>query len=120
MQTVEALQRWIARAHETGYVAIDTETDSLAACSCGLVGISLALEPGEACYIPLCHVSPDAAQPGSLLLEPEKDAPLQIPMRQAIALLKPLLEDPAVLKIGHNLKFDLQVLAGAWHHPDAA
>jgi DNA polymerase-1 len=112
VQTIEALQRWIARAHETGYVAIDTETDSLAACSCGLVGISLALAPGEACYIPLCHVSPDAPQPGGLLLEPMKDAPPQIPMQKAIALLKPLLEDPAVLKIGHNLKFDLQVLAG--------
>jgi DNA polymerase-1 len=107
VQTLEDLERWIERAALAGIVAVDTETDSLSPGSCKLVGVSLAVEPGEACYVPLGHVAPDAAE-GSLDLSGEA-APRQIPLREAIARLKPLLEDPSVLKIGHNLKFDMQV-----------
>src|SRR3954471_3460640 len=58
IQTIEALDRWIASAYATGTLAVDTETDSLTACSCKLVGISLAVEQGAACYIPVGHVGP--------------------------------------------------------------
>src|SRR3954454_20962521 len=109
IQTIEALDRWIASAHAAGTLAVDTETDSLTACSCKLVGISLAVEQGAACYIPVGHVGPGGAQAeGSLDLMPS-DAPPQLPVAEAVARLKPLLEDPTVLKVGHNLKFDIQV-----------
>ncbi len=109
VQTAEALDRWIAAAYEAGTLAVDTETDSLTACSCKLVGISMAVEQGAACYIPVGHVGPDGAKAeGSLDLMPS-DAPKQLPVDEVVAKLKPLLEDPSVLKIGHNLKFDIQV-----------
>ena len=109
VQTAETLDRWIAAAYEAGALAVDTETDSLTACSCKLVGISMAVEQGKACYIPVGHVGPDGAKAeGSLDLTPS-DAPKQLPVDEVVAKLKPLLEDPSVLKIGHNLKFDIQV-----------
>jgi len=95
--TEEALNRWIAEARTCGVVAIDTETDDLDCIRAGLVGVSMATQAGKACYIPLAHV-------GDGLLS---DAPQQIPLATALARLKPLLEDPAVLKIGQNLKYDL-------------
>ena len=98
---VPALERWIAAATAQGFVAIDTETDSLDATRARLVGISLATAPNIACYIPLGHGGND------LLSE----TPVQIPIDRVIALLKPMLADPAVLKIGHNLKYDMTVLA---------
>ena len=109
VQTAEALDRWIAAAHAAGTVAVDTETDSLSACSTRLVGVSMAVEQGAACYIPVGHVGPGGAPAeGSLDLSPS-DAPPQLPVAEVVAKLKPLLEDPAVLKVGHNLKFDIQV-----------
>jgi DNA polymerase-1 len=100
-----ALEQWIASATHQGYLAIDTETDSLDAMSARLVGVSLALTPGKACYVPLQHGAGDG-----LDLEGVGDAE-QIPLESALAALKPLLEDPGVLKIGQNLKYDLLVLA---------
>ncbi|MBR9825038.1 MAG: DNA polymerase I [Alphaproteobacteria bacterium] len=100
------LQRWIARAEETGIVAVDTETDALSATASGLVGVCLATAPGEACYIPLAHVDPQ----GSGDMFDSGVAPKQIPMDEALAALKPMLEDPAILKIGQNFKYDLSVL----------
>ena len=99
-----ALERWIALAHDRGVVAVDTETTSLDAMQAELVGVSLALAPGEACYIPLGHKVSDG-------LALEGDAIVQVPMDQAIAALKPLLEDPSVLKVAQNLKYDWLVLA---------
>lgn len=99
-----ALETWVAAACEQGYVAIDTETTGLDAMSVDLVGVSLAIEPGKACYIPLQHKASDG-------LDFEGGAIEQIALDQAIALLKPMLEDPAVLKIGQNLKYDMVVLA---------
>ena len=85
VQTVEALDRWIAAAYDAGTVAVDTETDSLTACSCKLVGISMAVEQGAACYIPVGHVGPGGAQAeGSLDLMPS-DAPPQLPVAEVIA-----------------------------------
>ncbi|MEA3002437.1 MAG: polymerase [Sphingomonadales bacterium] len=94
--SLEALDGWIAEAVTNGLVAVDTETDGFDCVTAKLVGISLASECGKACYVPLEHGGHD------LLSE----RPDQIPAAAALARLKPLLEDPAILKIGHNFKFD--------------
>ncbi|HEY0014530.1 MAG TPA: DNA polymerase I [Allosphingosinicella sp.] len=94
--TEEALDRWIAEARANGLLALDTETDGYDCVTAKLVGISLATECGKACYIPLEHGGHD------LLSE----RPDQLPADLVLAKLKPLLEDPAVLKVGHNFKFD--------------
>ena len=107
LQTIEALKAWIARAEAAGLVAVDTETDDLSAAGAGLVGVSLAVAANEACYIPLAHIPLG----GDDLLGEASEPITQIPMQEALALLKPLLEDPSVLKIGQNLKYDLAVLA---------
>ena len=104
----ETLQDWIARATKQGYVAVDTETDDLDAIGANLVGVSLALSPNEACYIPLAHVDPNAAGDGDMF---GADPPRQVRMKDAIRALKPLLESDAVLKIGQNIKYDLNVFA---------
>ncbi|HEY0413352.1 MAG TPA: DNA polymerase I [Allosphingosinicella sp.] len=94
--SLEALDRWIAEAQANGLVAVDTETDGYDCVTAKLVGISLATGCGKACYVPLEHGGHD------LLSE----RPEQIPAAAALARLKPLLEDSAILKIGHNFKFD--------------
>ena len=104
VSSLKDLDRWIAEATELGAVAVDTETDSLDSMQAGLVGVSLSTAPGKACYIPLAHVGEGGGLFGS-----EKIAG-QIHLQEAIAHLKPLLENPGVLKIGQNLKYDLQVL----------
>ncbi len=95
-----ALDRWIAVARHQGWIAIDTETTGTDATQADLVGVSLALHPNLACYIPLGHG-------GSDLLS---EVPVQLDRTVALAKLKDLFEDPSVLKIGHNLKFDMIVL----------
>jgi DNA polymerase-1 len=103
--TLGELQACIERARETGVVAIDTETDSLDPMRARLVGFSLCSRPGEACYVPLQHGSGDA-------LDLDNSArSTQIPIKDALATLKPLLEDASVLKVGQNIKYDLIVLA---------
>ena len=105
VRTLEELDRWIAEAREAGVVAVDTETTSLTAMSCDLVGVSLATAPGRACYIPLTHRngSADLFDSGALLEG-------QIPYAEAIARLKPLLEDRSILKVAQNMKYDWLVL----------
>ena len=104
----EELEEWITRATKQGYVAVDTETDSLDSIAANLVGVSLALAPNEACYIPLAHVDPDNADDGDMF---GADPPRQIRMQDALRAMKPMLEDPAILKIGQNIKYDLSVFA---------
>ena len=106
--TLDALRGWIAEAQAVGVVGIDTETTSLDALKAQLVGVSLATAPGRACYIPLRHVAPGGTQ-GDMLGESQA-TPAQIPFDDAIALLKPLLEDRSVLKVLQNAKYDLEVL----------
>jgi len=110
VRTVERLKAWIARAHETGIVAVDTETTSLDAMRATLCGFSLAVAPNEACYVPIGHR--EGGGEGSDLFAPEsKLCAGQIEETQALALLKPLLEDRAVLKVGQNIKYDWLVFA---------
>ena len=104
-----ALNRWIEDATRAGAVAVDTETTSLDSMRAELVGVSLSVEPGRACYVPLAHVPPGGGTPD--LIDGGAPAPEQVPMEDALAALKPLLEDPGVLKIGHNIKYDMEVLA---------
>ncbi len=101
VQTLERLEAWVARARAAQAVAVDTETSSLDSIRADLVGVSLALGPNDACYIPLAHGGTDMFA----------QKPQQVPMAQAIAALKPLLEDEAVLKIFQNGKYDMNVLA---------
>lgn len=105
VSTLSALDSWIAVATDQGFVAVDTETDALDSMQAGLVGVSLATAPGKACYIPLAH----KAVGGGLFGGEAIDG--QLKRDDAVARLKPLLEDPAILKIGQNLKYDIEVLA---------
>ena len=114
VQDMADLEGWIAAAYDKGVVAVDTQTTSTNGADAELVGIALALAPGEACYIPLAHRS--AAAQGALDLAgaaPMADTPRQIARDLALARLKPLLEDAGVLKIGQDVKFDIAVLAGS-------
>jgi DNA polymerase-1 len=105
VRDLPTLEAWIERARAAGIVAFDTETDALSSANAGLCGVSLAVAPGEACYIPLGHCEADG-----LALEAPADL-TQIPLEDAIAALKPLLEDPSILKVAQNAKYDLAVLS---------
>lgn len=111
VSTIDALNLWIKKAQNARQITIDTETTSVNAMKAKLVGISLSINSGDACYIPLAHISHDD-EPVDLLSEPkdEKPIPDQIPMQEVLDLLKPLLINPAVLKIGQNIKYDCLVL----------
>ncbi|KAK0341840.1 hypothetical protein LTR94_024749, partial [Friedmanniomyces endolithicus] len=113
VQSQEALERWIARAIEVGVVGFDTETDALSATHAGLCGVSLAVGPNEACYIPLTHEHEAKTAEGGLFGEPgETLEPLvQLDKAHALSRLKTLLEDPSVLKVLQNAKYDLAVMA---------
>ncbi|MFN6951629.1 MAG: DNA polymerase I [Albidovulum sp.] len=101
-----ALDGWVREIRERGYVAIDTETTSLDEMRAELVGISLSVAPGRACYIPVGHRAG-----GGDLFGPNAPAPDQLPLAEALAVLKPVLEDDAILKIGQNMKYDWKIFA---------
>ncbi|MDI3336985.1 DNA polymerase I [Defluviimonas aestuarii] len=101
-----ALTRWIDLIRERGYVAVDTETTSLDEMRAELVGISLSVIPGEACYIPLGH-----KQGGGDLFGSNDLSDGQMAMDEALSILKPVLEDDAILKIGQNMKYDWKIFA---------
>ncbi|MFM7084830.1 MAG: DNA polymerase I [Hyphomicrobium sp.] len=103
--TLERLEFWIDRIKEQGFFAFDTETTSLDALQAMLVGFSLAIKPNEACYVPLRHGMSREDLFGS-----RNDVPRQIPFMTAIERMKPVLEDPTILKIGQNIKYDALVL----------
>jgi DNA polymerase I len=105
VRDIVTLDQWIERARAAGVVAFDTETDALSSATAGLCGISLAVGPGEACYIPVGHCEEE----GLSLVEAE--AIVQVPLEDVIARLKPLMEDPAVLKVAQNAKYDMAVLS---------
>jgi len=92
-----ALEAWLGRLEAAELFAFDTETTSLAYMEARIVGVSFSVEPGEAAYVPLAH-----AYPG---------APAQLDRDRVLERLRPLLEDPGRAKLGHNLKYDMSVLA---------
>ncbi|MBW6507386.1 MAG: DNA polymerase I [Rhodobacteraceae bacterium] len=106
IRDAETLAGFIAQAHVRGWVAVDTETTSLDEMQAELVGVSLCTEPGQAGYLPLGHKLGGGDLFGARVL-----APGQMPLAEALALLKPLLEDESVLKIGQNMKYDWKIFA---------
>ena len=106
IRDADTLARWIARARDKGCLAVDTETTSLDEMQAEIVGISLSSQAGTAAYIPVGH------RKGSGDLFGGHDlAEGQMPLAEALALLKPVLEDDAVLKIGQNMKYDAKIFA---------
>jgi DNA polymerase I len=95
--TWEALEGWVAKVQAAELVAIDTETTSLDAMRAELIGISLSVQPGQAAYIPLAHIGPEA--------------PAQLPLLQVLERLRPWLEDARHAKLGQHIKYDRHVLA---------
>ena len=102
----ETLVKWLAEARAGGILAVDTETTSLDEMQAELVGVSLATAPGRACYVPLGHKTGGDDLFGGAAL-----APGQMEMIEALALLKPVLEDESILKIGQNMKYDWKIFA---------
>lgn len=101
------LQDWVDEAYKEGLLVIDTETTSLTPAKADLVGISLAVKAGRAAYIPLGH----AGEVFDLLSEPSAEDIPQMDMDEALKILKPVLEDPSVMKVAHNMKYDWQLFA---------
>ena len=101
----QVLVTWLKNIEINGIVSIDTETTSIDAVSAQLVGISLSIEPGNAIYIPLNHKSKE----GGLIA----DKINQLDTNLVLSLLKPILEDPSIIKIGQNIKYDMTVLYNA-------
>ena len=115
LRTMSEVYTWIEKIIDRGYVSVDTETTSLKEMQAKLVGISLCVEPGEACYIPLAH---KAGASNDLFLT-DSLAEGQLPLVDVLGALKPILEDPAILKIGQNMKYDAKIFArnGIRVHP---
>ena len=101
------LEAWIDRIKARGYVAVDTETTGLNEMTADIVGISLCVEAGHACYVPLTHKAGAADD----LFGDDALAEGQMPLEVALEMLKPVLEDPAILKIGQNMKYDAKIFA---------
>lgn len=95
--TRDALDTWLKKIRDAEVVAVDTETDSLNYMEANLVGISFAVAPGEAAYVPVAH--------------DYLEAPAQLSLDEVLEVLRPWLEDPSAAKIGQNLKYDASVFA---------
>lgn len=102
-----ALQVWLDRIYERGYVAVDTETTGLNDMTAELVGVSLCVEPAQACYIPLTHKANRADD----LFGSDDLAEGQMGLEDALKMLTPMLQDPSILKIGQNMKYDAKIFA---------
>ncbi len=107
VKDVDALTKWIERIYERGYVAVDTETTGLDTMRVELVGISLCVTAGEACYIPLIHKE----SAGDDLFASDELAEGQMKTDVVLTMLKPMLEDESILKIGQNMKYDAKIFA---------
>jgi DNA polymerase-1 len=109
IETLDRLQHWIARAHETGVLALKTETSSLDPMQTALCGVAIAVAPNEAAYLPLGHREASEGETSGLFAA--RLCAGQIPERQALDSLKPVLEDECIVKVGHDIKRDWLVLA---------
>ncbi len=107
VENAQQLQVWIDRIYARGYVAVDTETTGLDEMTVDLVGISLCVEAGQACYIPLLH----KVSGGDDLFSDDALADGQMPVAEALRMLTPMLGDPSIVKIGQNMKFDSKIFA---------
>ncbi len=94
----DGLERWVARINEEGQVALELQATAFDPMQAALAGLGLGVAPGEACYVPVGHRAGDGLNFGGAEIR-------QLPLADLITLLKPVLEDPAILKIGQNLKF---------------
>lgn len=114
IQTPDVLQKWVDDAIKKGVVAVDTETDSLSQTRARIVGFSLCCEEGKACYVPLRHKG--KAKQGELFggAEDSVEEIKQLSVSEALDILKPLLTDKSVLKVGHNVKYDWHVFANEY------
>lgn len=106
IQDETALRDLVACAYETGLLAVDTETTGLTPAKAGLVGICLSCELGKGYYVPVAHRNPQQD-----LLDGPQEEINQMPLATVMDILKHVLEDPRVIKIGHNMKYDWQMLA---------
>ncbi len=106
IRDMAALNRWIAHIRDIGHVAVDTETTSLDEMQADLVGISLCVDAGKAAYIPLQHTTG-----GGDLFGATAHAEGQLDLTETLKALKPILEDPSILKIGQNMKYDWKIFA---------
>ena len=107
VENATQLQKWIDRIYARGHVAVDTETTGLDEMIVDLVGISLCVEAGQACYIPLAH----KISGGDDLFSDDALAPGQMPFEDALRMLTPMLIDPSIIKIGQNMKYDMKIFA---------
>ncbi|MDB0053154.1 DNA polymerase I [Ascidiaceihabitans sp.] len=107
VENATQLQTWIDRIYARGHVAVDTETTGLDEMIVDLVGISLCVEAGQACYIPLAH----KVSGGDDLFSDDALAPGQMPFEDALRMLTPMLIDPSIIKIGQNMKYDMKIFA---------
>ena len=106
IDNINDLNRWIKKIYQRGYVAVDTETTGLNDMIVDLVGICLSVEIGEACYIPLGHTDGEGDLFGGASL-----CSGQINLEEALTILRPVLQDPSIIKIGQNIKYDTKIFA---------
>jgi DNA polymerase-1 len=106
VRDADALKRWVGKIYARGYVAVDTETTGLNEMIVDLVGVCLSVEAGEACYIPLTHKDGEGDLFGGAAL-----AAGQMDLEEALSILRPVLQDPSIMKIGQNMKYDAKILA---------
>jgi len=114
IQDEASLKKWIKMAEEAGTIAVDTETTSLTPSKADLVGISISTAEGNGCYIPLQHRNPQGySESFDFSMQDKKPEAVedlkQIPIDKALEILKPMLEDSTILKVGHNIKYDMQL-----------
>ena len=106
IDNINDLNRWVKKIYQRGYVAVDTETTGLNDMIVDLVGICLSVEIGEACYIPLGHTDGEGDLFGGASL-----CSGQINLEEALTILRPVLQDPSIIKIGQNIKYDTKIFA---------
>jgi DNA polymerase-1 len=111
VRTLDRLAAWVARARDIGVVAVDTETTNLDPMRAYFCGFSLAVADNEACYVPIGHRDGGTRGGGDLFAPDPQLCPGQIPEQAAFAAIKELLEDPGVLKVGQNIKYDWLIFA---------
>ena len=113
IHTTDELTKWLSGVKTAGILSIDTETTGLHIVDSDIVGISMSYEYGKACYIPINHSSGENLEQDDLFTEPVQDDVQsfeQIPVDKVVEILKPILLDSSILKVGQNIKYDISIL----------